>query len=630
MVTRGRKQAARPAQQSNDAVQPIHRRTRDADEEALQAALLESVQPDFLAEIIESEAQQVQVRRPAASSNPQAAAAAATSLPASSVPTDPVEDLGTYVTHGMKLSETVDGDEAEDEEEEEEEANSEHVLLNYAEVLLMDILKYLDEDSVGHCICTCKRLMHVARSEVVFETLCRRIFPVQNPRAAAAANRFSLRKFSTWYEMFIERPRVRYNGFYWLKVSYYKKPELNMWTDLPPGSILQCIYYRYFSFQRDGSVLYAMLFKPPHEASAILSRAKKDVYRGSYRVDRNEVFVSVPTNHSVIEFRFQIPTLKGRTNNAKLTLHEHYSFSEPDRTGWIDKAAKETKVMAPIVSSRPAATKSDNNAPTREKSNNSLVKKDDPAKVPKPSSASRATASSTAKHSAGPESTQPLRKAIKTPPSAATSADSAPPAQRAVKLHPPPSAALHKHKQAAMWTTGKKKHKTNFGAAYDAGSIPCRINHGSIKNQLQWTKEPQSVDFNPLLITCVEGFQETEHPFVFLARTAFRELIQLEDARERTLPILGQLINPLRAALMAKEDDIFLMALEGTRLLSNVVEDELNVYLAKIMQQIHRKLLTKQFRTQVEETLSVLERNGGKEALAIIRSKIPTYTSVNM
>ncbi|KAG2773830.1 hypothetical protein Pcac1_g15544 [Phytophthora cactorum] len=117
---------------------------------------------------------------------------------------------------------------------------------------------------------------------------------------------------------------------------------------------------------------------------------------------------------------------------------------------------------------------------------------------------------------------------------------------------------------------------------------------------------PQHLSYEPLLITCIEGFLETEHPFVFLARATFRELLKLEDAREKTLPILAQ----------------------ATRLLSDLVEGEMNLYLSKLTQQIHRKLLTKQLRVQVEDTLAVLESNGGKEALAIIRSKIPTFLIV--
>lgn len=216
-------------------------------------------------------------------------------------------------------------------------ANLHHVFLNFAEYLIIDILKYLDEDSIGNSLCSCKRLLHVGRAEDLFETLCRRIFPVQCPKVAvaAAADRFALRKFRTWFDMFHERPRVRYNGFYWLKISYYKKPELNMWTEIVPGTILQVIYYRYFSFQRDGTVLYGMLFKPPHEATPVLRERRKDVYVGRYHVERDEVFVSVPTSHSVVEFRLRI-SKQGRGRNVKLILAEHYSFSEPDRTGWVD------------------------------------------------------------------------------------------------------------------------------------------------------------------------------------------------------------------------------------------------------------------------------------------------------
>lgn len=130
-------------------------------------------------------------------------------------------------------------------------------------------------------------------------------------------------------------------------------------------------------------------------------------------------------------------------------------------------------------------------------------------------------------------------------------------------------------------------------------------------------------------MTCVEGFLEVEHPFVFLARAMFRDLMKLDDASEKVLPLLPQIIPPLRTALMSKDDDIFVMALDATRILSDAVEAEMNVYLPKLTQQIHRRLLTKQLRGPVEETLATLERNGGREALTIIRSKIPTYTSIN-
>lgn len=222
-------------------------------------------------------------------------------------------------------------------EEEREDVNANHTLLNFADILLIGILQWLDEDTIGLCSCTCKRVMHVARSEVLFESFCRRIFPIQNPRAAAAVarNKFGLRRYATWFAMFHDRPRVRYNGFYWLKVTYYKKPELSMWTDIVPGTILQCIYYRYFCFQRDGTVLYGMLLKGPHEVESHMRNKRRDIYCGRFFVDRNEVVVTVPTNCNEVNFRLQI-TQRERGRNVKLVLKEHFANSEPNGTGWIN------------------------------------------------------------------------------------------------------------------------------------------------------------------------------------------------------------------------------------------------------------------------------------------------------
>ncbi|POM63737.1 F-box protein [Phytophthora palmivora] len=311
---------------------------RDADEEALQAALQESLEPDFMAEILQSEDQQ---RREEATRVSATQSQFETTSNGAEMEQkqqgqdsgDEDDDLGPF-TH---VSRAVEAAETAQNEEEEEDPNEDHKLLNFADILLIDILKWLDEDTIGVCTCTCKRLLHVARSEVLFEALCRRIFPVQNPRAAAAAarNKFGLRRFPTWFDMFHERPRVRYNGFYWLKVSYYKKPELSMWTDIVPGTILKCIYYRYFSFQRDGTVLYGMLFKPPHEVESHIRNQRKGVYRGRFYVDKDDLVVTVPTNCNEVNFRLKI-TQRERGKNVKLVLKEHFANSEPDGSGWVN------------------------------------------------------------------------------------------------------------------------------------------------------------------------------------------------------------------------------------------------------------------------------------------------------
>ena len=80
-----------------------------------------------------------------------------------------------------------------------------------------------------------------------------------------------------------------------------------------------------------------------------------------------------------------------------------------------------------------------------------------------------------------------------------------------------PSDRLTKIKTADAFGQSAKKHKTNFGYAYAAGAIPCRINHGCNFNKLQWDVTISEVDYDPVLINCFEGLLETEHPYAFVA-----------------------------------------------------------------------------------------------------------------
>ncbi|CEG46985.1 F-box protein FBX9 [Plasmopara halstedii] len=254
---------------------------RDADEEALQIALRESIKPDYLAEILRSEAKQ-RLLDVARTSVPQVNHKAISNEQLMEIheqeDSGDEDDTDTRSNaRVVKGSVTTDGLQKAEDEKTQVDPNANHTLLNFPDTLLINILQWLDEDTIGSCTCTCKRLLPMARSEVLFESICRRVFPTQNPRVAIAItrNKFGLRRFPTWFAMFHDRPRVRYNGFYWLKVTYYKKPELSMWTDIVPGTILKCIYYRYFAFQRDGTVLYGMLFKAPHEVETHMRDRRK-------------------------------------------------------------------------------------------------------------------------------------------------------------------------------------------------------------------------------------------------------------------------------------------------------------------------------------------------------------------
>lgn len=141
--------------------------------------------------------------------------------------------------------------------------------------------------------------------------------------------------------------------------------------------------------------------------------------------------------------------------------------------------------MAPIVTTRSNTDSNDNNTESnnrpsarastvsRESSGTGVktkvltTEKKEPAgpeRTTKPSSASSSTSSSRVLKAVLSKSSRenqtkptPARKDVKTPPSSAGAPANT--EEKAVKVHPMPSAQLTKHKQAAVFTSGKKKHK---------------------------------------------------------------------------------------------------------------------------------------------------------------------------
>ena len=101
-------------------------------------------------------------------------------------------------------------------------------------------------------------------------------------------------------------------------------------------------------------------------------------------------------------------------------------------------------------------------------------------------------------------------------------------------------------KTANPFGASAKKHKTNFGYAYTAGAVPFRIDHGCNQNKIKWDQEPSNTDYDPLLVNCFEGLQETDHPYNFMAYQGLREMLEADGASEKTIMCIEKLILPLR------------------------------------------------------------------------------------
>lgn len=177
-----------------------------------------------------------------------------------------------------------------------------------------------------------------------------------------------------------------------------------------------------------------------------------------------------------------------------------------------------------------------------------------------------------------------------------------------------------------------KKNKTIFASAYSNGGVPCRISHGSVKHKLSWSRQPQTLPYDPLLVTMAEGLRETDHPYSFVARTGFKEMCEAPGAAEKVIPLMTKLVGPLRSALSApsSEAGVFLAGLEAFEQLCSVAGIYIMPLLKVLLPPMGKQALVTKFRERVYAALQHVESCAGPEAHPLIKAKIPTYTSIFM
>ncbi|KAM4707467.1 PACRG-like protein isoform 1-T2 [Discoglossus pictus] len=167
-----------------------------------------------------------------------------------------------------------------------------------------------------------------------------------------------------------------------------------------------------------------------------------------------------------------------------------------------------------------------------------------------------------------------------------------------------------------------------FAAIYSKGGIPCRLVHGSVKHKLQWERPPETIPFDPLLITLAEGLKETRHPYTFVSQEGFKELLMVSGAEEKALPVLPKVASSLKGALVHSDGEVFERGLNALVQLSAVVGPALNINLKNLLTSLSKRLMDKRYKEPVTVALQKLEQHGGKECLGIIKSKVPTYCSI--
>lgn len=102
---------------------------------------------------------------------------------------------------------------------------------------------------------------------------------------------------------------------------------------------------------------------------------------------------------------------------------------------------------------------------------------------------------------------------------------------------------------------------------YERGDLPIQVDHGGVANRLAWKVEIQKLDFHHYLPIFFDGLREIELPYSFVAEQGVMDM--LEAGAHKVLPVIPQLIIPLKTALNTREPEVVVKVLKILQALVN-------------------------------------------------------------
>merc|ERR1719182_879389 len=181
--------------------------------------------------------------------------------------------------------------------------------------------------------------------------------------------------------------------------------------------------------------------------------------------------------------------------------------------------------------------------------------------------------------------------------------------------------------------------KTQFRVFYDRGDLPIQIFHGAVGGKIAWKVDVEKLDYHHYLPIFFDGVREKEDPYRFLAVQGTYDM--LERGGSKILPVVPQLIIPIKTALNTRDEETIATVLKVLQALvssGEMIGEALVPYYRQILpifnifkgknrnigdaiDYAQRKRTN--FGDLIQETLEMFEMNGGEDAFINIKYMIP-------
>lgn len=124
---------------------------------------------------------------------------------------------------------------------------------------------------------------------------------------------------------------------------------------------------------------------------------------------------------------------------------------------------------------------------------------------------------------------------------------------------------------------------SEFRRFYDRGDLPIAIEHGP-QNRIFWKVDVMQLDYHHYLPIFFEGIREKQDPYRFLSVQGVFDM--LEKGGSKVLPVIPQLIIPIKTALNTRDPEIICITLKVLQSLvtcSDTVGEALVPYYRQIL-----------------------------------------------
>eukprot|EP00405_Crypthecodinium_cohnii_P036599 CAMPEP_0206540830 /NCGR_PEP_ID=MMETSP0325_2-20121206/9245_1 /ASSEMBLY_ACC=CAM_ASM_000347 /TAXON_ID=2866 /ORGANISM="Crypthecodinium cohnii, Strain Seligo" /LENGTH=303 /DNA_ID=CAMNT_0054038641 /DNA_START=89 /DNA_END=996 /DNA_ORIENTATION=- len=180
---------------------------------------------------------------------------------------------------------------------------------------------------------------------------------------------------------------------------------------------------------------------------------------------------------------------------------------------------------------------------------------------------------------------------------------------------------------------------SEFRRSYDRGDLPIQITHCGTANKISWKVDIEKLDYHHYLPIFFDGIREKEDPYRFLSLEGTHNM--LEKGGSKTLPVVPQLIIPIKTALNTRDPEVIavtLKVLQKLVLSGEMIGEALVPYYRQLLPVFNlfknsaknlgdsmdygqRKRMN--LGELIDETLEIFEVHGGEDAFINIKYMIP-------